>query len=91
MTVNEAELKDLSQTFRACGYAIRKEGENQIASGPEITFTFLPEKPRAPRVLALDLSLNRENAGVQTYRFADDSELQFQGTSAKWTFRFRVD
>ena len=91
VTVNEAELKNILELFRACGYAIRKEGEKQIASGPEVTFTLLPEKPNTPRILALDLSLNREKTGEQTYKFSANSELQFHGNSAKWTFTFPTE
>src|SRR5580692_2304232 len=41
VTVNKGELEGLLQIFRASGYAIRTEGEKQIASGPEVTFTLL--------------------------------------------------
>jgi hypothetical protein len=30
-----------------CGYSIRKEGDKQIAAGPEIIFTLIPEMPNA--------------------------------------------
>ena len=87
-TVNPVELKSILQLFRASGYMIRKEGEAQIASGPEITFTLIPEKPNTPRILTLDLSLNHEKPAEQTYRFSTASELQFHGSTAKWTFTF---
>jgi uncharacterized protein DUF5829 len=88
VTVNPAELEQLLQAFRAYGYTIRKEGEKQIASGPDIRFTLLPEKPHSTRMIALDLSLNREKTGTQKHSFDSDSELQFSGTSARWTFSF---
>lgn len=88
VTVNKGELEGLLQIFRASGYAIRKEGEKQIASGPEVTFTLLPEMLHAPRILALDLSLNREKTGTETIPLASDSEIRFHGSSATWTFKF---
>jgi hypothetical protein len=88
VTVNATELEGLLQTLRACGYAIHREGEEQIATGPEIAFTFLPEKPNAPRILAVDLALSREKTGVLSYKFAGDSEVEFQGSAARWTFKF---
>jgi hypothetical protein len=88
MTVNQAESRELLQMLSAFGYAIHKDSEKQIASGPEVTFTLLPEKPNTPRILVLDLSLNREKTGEQNYKFGDGSELQFHGNSAKWTFTF---
>jgi hypothetical protein len=63
VTVNKGELEGLLQIFRASGYAIRKEGEKQTASGPGVTFTLLPEMLHAPRIPAFDLSLNREKTG----------------------------
>lgn len=87
-SASPAELEGLLKALRACGYAIHKDGEKQIASGPEVAFTVLPEKPNTPRILALDLSLNREKTGEQNYKFGDGSELQFHGSSAKWTFTF---
>jgi hypothetical protein len=88
VTVNQAELANILQVLRASGYSIRKEGVSQIASGPEITFTLIPERADQPRILVLDLLLNREKSGEQSYRFGADSELHFRGATAKWTFRF---
>ena len=88
VTVNKAELEGLLQWFRAFGYAIRTEGDKQIASGPDITFTLLPEKPGTPRTLAVDLSLNRGKTGAEMIPFANDYQIQFHGSSATWTFKF---
>ena len=91
LSVTPAESDDLIKNFRACGYRIEKQGENQIASGPEVTFSLTPRKPEMPRKLVLNLAMNHEKTGDLRYRFADTSELVFDGRTAKWTFQFPAD
>jgi hypothetical protein len=86
LTANKAEAEQLIQEFRACGYAIRRDGEKQIAAGPEIEFVLLNAEPGAPRKLAIDMKLNRAKTGDQSYQFGSGSELRFNGDTATWYF-----
>jgi hypothetical protein len=88
VTVSETERKLLLQEFRAYSYAIHADGEKQIASGPEVTFTLVPEKKNVRRALILDLVLNREKTGAQTVSMDDVNELRFQDRTAKWVVTF---
>ncbi len=91
LSVTPAESEELIKSFRASGYRIEKQGKNQIASGPEITFTLTPRKPEMQRKLVLNLALNRDKTGDLRYRFSDTSELVFSGATAQWTFLFPSD
>jgi len=87
-TVNPEEREWLIHNFRAYGYKVDRRDERQVATGPEVSFTLVPEKPHEPKILVLDLALNREKTGERKYQFADGSDLVFEGKIAKWTFRF---
>jgi len=87
-TVTPEERDSLIHHFRAYGYKIDGQGDRQIATGPEFSFTLVPEKPNESKILILDLALNREKTGERKYQFTDDSDLVFEGKTAKWTFRF---
>lgn len=88
LTVDEEERKRLIQQFRAYSYDVKAEDANQIVSGPEITFTFVPAKPNAPRTLTIDCSLNHATAGEQTHRLGEGGDIRTQGNSATWVFAF---
>jgi hypothetical protein len=76
----ESERAGLLKEFRAYGYQIRKDGEKQVATGPEVTFTLIPAESRT---LTIDLALNREKDGV--YQLGD-SELKLHGRAGAWVF-----
>jgi len=86
LTVNKTEADQLLQEFKAYGYAVRRDGERQIATGPEIEFVLLNAQLGSPRKLAIDMKLNRSTAGDQSYRFGESSELRFNGDMATWYF-----
>jgi hypothetical protein len=87
LTVSQAERDQLFEQFRAYGYAIRSDSERQVAIGPQIQFVLLLAQPKAPRTLAIEVSLTHEKGGERTYRFGEASELRFQGDrTATWTF-----
>jgi hypothetical protein len=88
VTVNDAERKQLLQEFRAYAYAIRSDGKKRVAVGPEVSFTLVPEMPKIPRSLIVDLSLSRETTSEQSYKFGDVSELRLQGNTARWVFTY---
>jgi hypothetical protein len=85
LTLNRAERSRLAQEFRACGYEIRVDGEKQIAAGPDVTFTLIPEKANGSRTLQIDLALNRPSAAEQVYRLDEAGELRIQGSAVMWT------
>jgi Family of unknown function (DUF5829) len=85
VTVSDEERKQLTKDFRAYSYTIYADGEDLIASGPQIMFTLLPEKPNAPRILTIDLAM-KGAAGEKTYKFGGASELRIQGSAARWVF-----
>ena len=85
-TVNKTETDQLMQEFRAYGYAIHKDGEKQIAKGPEIEFVLVNAEPRSGRKVAVDMKLNRAKTGDQVYRFGTGSELRLKGDTATWYF-----
>jgi hypothetical protein len=87
VTVNAEEREQLLKWFRAYGYTIREDGEKRIATGPEFTFTMLPEPAKGPRTASIEMTLNREKTGEQTYKLGD-SELKFNKTRATLTFYF---
>jgi hypothetical protein len=58
---------------------IKTDSENQVVSGPEVTFTLVPAKPNTPRALTIDLSMNRATTGEQTCKFGDGGELRIHG------------
>lgn len=90
-SVNPEEREFLIRNFRAYGYKIETKGDSQIVTGPEVNFTLVPEKPTEPKLVVLDLALNRDKSGERKYQFADGSDLIFEGKTAKWTFRFPLD
>jgi hypothetical protein len=85
-TVDKTETDQLMQEFRAYGYAIHKDGEKQIAKGPEIEFVLVNAEPRSGRKVAVDMKLNRAKTGDQVYRFGTGSELRLKGDTATWYF-----
>jgi hypothetical protein len=86
-TVGVSEREKLLRDFRAYGYTIREDGERVVASGPEFGLTLLPEPPGEPRTVSFKISLNREMKGDRSYRMGS-SELQFDGKTATFLFRF---
>jgi hypothetical protein len=86
LTVNRTEADQLLQVFRGIGYAIRKDGDRQIAAGPEVEFALLSAEPGSQRRVAVDMKLNRTKAGDQDLRFGAGSEIRFKGDSATWYF-----
>jgi hypothetical protein len=87
VTVGTAEREELVKWFRAYGYTIREDGEKRIATGPEFTFTMLPEPANGVRTASIGMSLNHEKTGEQTYKIGD-AELKFKKDRATLTFRF---
>lgn len=87
VTVGVEEREKLLRWFRAYGYTIREDGEKRIATGPEFTFTMLPEPAKGPRTATIEMTLNREKTGQQRYSIGD-SELKFNKDRATLTFRF---
>ncbi len=87
VTVGAGDREELLKWFRAYGYTIREDGEKRIAMGPDFTFTMLPEPADGVRTAVIEMSLNREKTGEQTYKIGD-SELKFNKDRATLTFRF---
>jgi hypothetical protein len=88
LTNNENERNRLVQQFRAYGYNIKADSENQVVSGPEVTFTLVPAKPNTPRALTIDLSMNRATTGELTCKFGDGGELRIHGSVGRSVFTF---
>jgi hypothetical protein len=78
---SESERAVLLKEFRAYGYQIRKDGEKQVATGPDVTFTLIPS---ASRTLTIHLALNREHDGVYPL---GASELKLHGRTGEWVFQ----
>jgi hypothetical protein len=87
VTVGIAERDALIRNFRGYGYAIREEGQNIVAKGPEFTLTILPAEPGERRPASIEMTLNHENTGNKSYRMGD-SELRFQGKKATLSLTF---
>jgi hypothetical protein len=76
----QRECAVLLKEFRAYGYQILKDGEKQVAIGPDVTFNLIPSESRT---LTIHLALNREREGV--YQLGD-SELKLHGRTGAWVF-----
>jgi hypothetical protein len=87
LTVGPEDHELLVRDFRAYRYSIAEDGARTIASGPEFTLTMLPEQVGQARTAKIEMTLNREKSGEQSYRFGD-SELRFHGDRATFLFRF---
>ncbi len=87
VTASILERERLLRWFQAYGYKIHEDGEKRIAMGPDFTFTMLPEPANGVRTAVIEMSLNREKTGEQTYKIGD-SELKFNKDRATLTFRF---
>jgi hypothetical protein len=88
LTANEAERRQLIQDFRAYSYSIGVDGEKQVVAGPGVTFSLIPARPNAPRMLVIDMSTNRSGNKEQAYNLGDAGELRIQGSTARWSLTF---
>ena len=88
LTVDDAERNRLIQQFRAYAYDVKADGATQVVSGPEVTFTLVLAKPNTPRMLTIDLSMNRATTAEQTSKFDDGGELRIRGNAGTWVFSF---
>jgi hypothetical protein len=81
-----AGLITMTREFASYRYAIRAEGNNKIAIGPEFELDMIPAPQGNPRELAIWKELNRPKDAPQIVKISDTSELRFDGDSAIWFF-----
>jgi hypothetical protein len=89
LTVNDAERNRLVQEFRAYSYRVNVSGERVTASSPDVTFAFLPSKPRASRILTVDMSLTRP-AGEQNIALVRAASFARRATARDGHSPFRA-